>query len=170
MISHMDNWYVVYCRPRQEERASQHLANQGFNTFLPRFCVMQEAQSSTSLKQKELLFPRYLFVQPKSIDSGCWASVRSTRGVVDFVRFGGRIAVVPTRVLLAINAQQLVQTQQTLFQSGDVVQLTDGIYQGINAIYQASVGDARSLLLIKLLQQDVAITVADSEFTKVAGS
>ena len=163
MIGDKDKWYLVYCKPRQEERAQQHLANQGFHTFLPRFCMTQNTKPS--LKQKELLFPRYLFVQPKSASEGQWASVRSTRGVVDFVRFGGRIAEVPAKVLLAIHQVQLQDTATNELQAGDKVEITAGIYQGVDAIFQTDDGDGRSILLIKLLQQDVEVAVSNREFS-----
>lgn len=165
MIGEKDLWYLVYCRPRQELRAQQHLANQGFATFLPRICAAQDAPSNS---YKDLLFPRYLFIQPKQDIQTAWGAVRSTRGVVDFVRFSGKPATVPSAILLGINAAQLTgaTTPAAEFQQGDKVVIDQGLYRGIEAIWQCSDGDKRSMLLIELMQTQVSVSFNNKEFYK----
>ncbi|MDZ7901008.1 MAG: transcription termination/antitermination NusG family protein [Rheinheimera sp.] len=57
----MDNWYLVYCRPKQELRAQQHLANIGFDSYVPTLLVKKQ-RARKLVDSKELLFPRYLFL------------------------------------------------------------------------------------------------------------
>ena len=53
------------------------------------------------------LFPRYLFINVE-LDEQSIAPVRSTRGVIGVLRFGGEIAVLPNDVVEALQAAQEV--------------------------------------------------------------
>lgn len=156
----MDSWLVVYCKVREERRAQQHLANLGFETYVPVLerKVTKAGQSRTAI---ELMFPRYLFLRVTSPDK--LASVRHTRGVSDFVRFGGRIASIADDLVLQIMHQQMgIQqnvTQQQTFQHGEPVVVVGGPFAGLDAIYQAPSGDARSIILLSLLQQQSHLVV-----------
>lgn len=157
-------WHVVYCRPRQEIRAQQHLANQGFDTFLPRFCSGKVAGKG----QMDLLFPRYIFVKPKTDIAAAWSAIRSTRGVVGLVRFGMTLATISDATIRQINQLQLTMTFEPAFKAGESVVIEQGTYQGIQAIYQCADGDKRSVLLIQLLQQPVPVVLENNEFRKVS--
>ena len=50
----MKNWYLVKTKPRQEKRAKQNLANQGYVPFLPMAKIKNRVV---------VLFPDYLFIQ-----------------------------------------------------------------------------------------------------------
>jgi transcriptional antiterminator RfaH len=54
----MDNWFLVYCKPKQELRAQQNLASLGFNSYLPQLTKFTK-RAGTKVEIKELLFPRY---------------------------------------------------------------------------------------------------------------
>ncbi len=159
----MDSWLVVYCKVREERRAQQNLANLGFETYVPVLerKVTKAGKSRTGI---ELMFPRYLFLRVTSTDK--LASVRHTRGVNDFVRFGGRIASVADDLVLKIMHQQICMqqnvTQQQIFKRGEAVVVVGGPFAGLDAIYQAPNGDARSIILLSLLQQQSHLVV-DSE-------
>ncbi|HSG52132.1 MAG TPA: transcription termination/antitermination NusG family protein, partial [Rheinheimera sp.] len=57
----MYQWYLLYCKPRQESRAQQHLANQGFNSYVPQI-KLQKLRANRWSDVTEPLFPRYLFL------------------------------------------------------------------------------------------------------------
>ena len=60
-----------------EEMAEVNLKNQGIEYFLPRFtCGKREAKA---------IFSEYIFIKPKT--GNTYQSIRSTKGVVDFVHF-----------------------------------------------------------------------------------
>jgi len=48
---------------------------------------------------------------------------------------------------------------------GDVVVINDGVYQGLEAIFKANDGLERSVLLIKLLEQQAELTIDNKTFT-----
>ena len=50
--------------------------------------------------------------------------------------------------------------------SGDYVLITEGVFQGIKAIYQEPDGETRSILLLKILNNEVKKSVDNKEFKK----
>lgn len=156
----MDSWLVVYCKVREERRAQRHLANLGFETYLP-FLEKKITKAGQSRTAIELMFPRYLFLRVTSPDK--LASVRHTRGVSDFVRFGSRIASIADDIVLKIMHQQIGMqqnvTQQQIFQRGEPVVVMGGPFAGLDTIYQTPSGDARSIILLSLLQQQSHLEV-----------
>ena len=53
-------WFLIYTKPHQEERAKENLENQGNEAFLPMIAYEKITQpKSISL---EPMFPRYLFI------------------------------------------------------------------------------------------------------------
>lgn len=153
-------WYLVQCKPRECFRALEHLQNQAFEAFLPTLSreVLRRGKRETVL---EPLFPHYLFVRLSDVADN-WAPLRSTRGVARVVRFGDTPLSVPDNIVSAL--QEPVPTQpQALFEAGDKVQITEGALSGLEAIFAATDGDERVVLLIKLLHQQQTVRVPLSQ-------
>jgi transcriptional antiterminator RfaH len=145
-------WYVVCCKPRQELVAQENLRRQGFEVYLPRIKVRQRRRDRW-VESVQVLFPRYLFVH---VDRGAQstASIRSTRGAVGLVRFGGEPAMAPNRVIDAIIDREdagLDDELQPAFQSGDPVRMLEGPFAGMDGIFASADGEKRAVLLIELL-------------------
>ncbi len=153
-------WYLIQCKPRECFRAMEHLQNQAFEAFLPTLSreVLRRGKRETVL---EPLFPHYLFVRLSDVADN-WAPLRSTRGVARVVRFGDTPLSVPDNIVSAL--QEPVPTQpQALFEAGDKVQITEGALSGLEAIFAATDGDERVVLLIKLLHQQQTVRVPLSQ-------
>jgi len=162
----MDNWFLVYCKPRQELRAQQHLANLGFNSYLPQ---LTKKRAGTEVATKELLFPRYLFIQAKA-DANL-AVVKNTRGVTDFVRFGGVISKIPAELIEQVTRQQISlqkNHQQQDYLAGDTVEICDGPFRGMQAIFQTADGEKRSMILIQMLNTSAVMSVPKEQLSKIA--
>jgi transcriptional antiterminator RfaH len=80
-------WHVVTSHPQAERRAAQHLAEQGYEAYLPLLAVQRRDAAIRSLKHTVLvpLFSRYLFVR---FDNGRdpWRPILSTLGVATLLR------------------------------------------------------------------------------------
>ncbi len=100
----MKHWYAVYTQPRNEERAHEHLARQGFEVFLPRYLKRRSHARRVTVAPAPL-FPRYLFV---SFDASQqrWRAIRSTRGVIDLVSNGDTPVPVPEAVINEIERRR----------------------------------------------------------------
>lgn len=150
----MKQWFAVYTKPRNEQEARCQLESQGFETCLPLIRVQKKRRNSWQ-EIVEPLFSRYLFIRADpSLQS--IAPVRSTLGVVDLVRFGTEIRPVPETVIEKLRASAggdagVPPQRDPLFKQGDRVSVTDGPFQGLEAIFQEPSGERRALILLELL-------------------
>ena len=55
------NWYLVFTKPKEEEKAKKNLENQGFESFMPKISLIKEGEKLSS--KVELMFPRYIFTK-----------------------------------------------------------------------------------------------------------
>ena len=141
----MDKWYLIKTKPRQEKKAIQNLENQGYMSFCP----------TVKLNNKFVfLFPGYLFIQLNDKKQD-FSPIKSTKGVLYFVRFGLNYAKVPTSVIEFIKANQHVNANKikklNQFNSGDKVQISDGPFENYMAIFKCYRSDERVILLMNLL-------------------
>lgn len=159
------SWYLLYCKAREEERAAQHLQNQGIESFYPVKAVKKIRKGIKNVKL-EPLFPNYLFV---SLDPNVanFNAVRSTRGVASFIRFGNHYTQVADSIISALRTKLEacnVVDDNLSPKVGDKVIINEGAYQGIEAIFSSSDGMERSILLVKLLEQEASLTIDNKSF------
>ena len=155
-------WYAVQTKPRQENTAEQQLNNQGYTTYLPKI-LQRKRKRDQWVKAVEPLFPRYLFIQVDA-EQQSLAPVRSTMGVAGLVRFGQLLRPVPDSVIAYLKqvenpATGQLQADAWPHQKGDAVQVLDGPFAGLPAIFEALTGEDRALLLIDLLGRTNTVAV-----------
>ncbi|MCW8194228.1 transcription/translation regulatory transformer protein RfaH [Proteobacteria bacterium 005FR1] len=151
-------WYLLKTKPRQEFRAKEHLENQSFETYLP---ILTRKD-----KRVEPLFPGYVFIAATA-DQGAVGAVRSTRGVIGFVRFGAEIATASQDLISGI--QDLEHRFQGLsrFHRGQEVMCKSGPFAGLKAIYQAETGEERCVVLLNLLNSPRPVQLKASDLQAV---
>lgn len=165
----MNNWHLLYCKARNESRAVQNLENQGLLSFYPQFTRTKLVRGKRS-KVVEPIFPNYVFVALG--ETANYNAVRSTRGVSDFVRIGNVPVVVPDELVKQLMSrtevsgfsERLFELLPSLPQAGDNVVIINGVYRGLEAVFQEADGLERSVLLIRLLNQDVSLTIDNRAF------
>jgi len=155
-------WYCVQCKPRQESRAEEHLANQGYQVYLPRIRSRQRIRGASRLRIHPM-FPGYLFISLAAYRDE-WAPIRSTRGVIGLVRVGGIAPQVPEEVIDALQGREDDQGHinlaiQTDYKPDDPVEITDGPFAGIRALFRTRNSEERVIVLLKLLSQEREIEV-----------
>ena len=155
-------WYLLQCKPREVFRAAEHLGNQGFTAFVPTLTreVMRRGRRTTLV---EPLFPHYCFVFLSDLADN-WGPIRSTRGVTKLVRFGEMPLAVPDAVVAALQQREVHQQAgdtepQALFAPGQRVTIAEGPLAGLDAVFAASDGDERVILLLKILHQQQRVHI-----------
>jgi transcriptional antiterminator RfaH len=164
------HWYVIHTKPRQEQRALDNLAQQGYVCYLPMLASEKLRQGALKVVL-EPLFARYLFIQLDSCHSSkSWTPIRSTLGVSRLVTFGAEPAKVDSHLIDALRADNRSQCEepQRLFKAGDQVQINDGAFAGLQAIYQMPSGENRAMVLIEILTKTVKLTLSPASLRKVA--
>jgi transcriptional antiterminator RfaH len=151
------NWYVVQSKPRQVERAQLNLERQGYEVFLPRITVERVQRKQRHLAE-EPLFPNYLFIRlQRWVDN--WYPLRSTRGVSRLVAFGNEPVPVDERLIDAIAQRCAECAGPPALEPGQPVEILDGPFAGLGAIFQTRHGEQRVQLLIELLHRTVTVSV-----------
>lgn len=164
----MDNWYLIYSKSRQEQRAQQHLANQGFESFAPQITV-KKIRAGKTVQLTEPLFPRYIFL--KCPQTPNLSTIRSTRGVAGLVRFGDTLATVPATLVHLLLQKQLQRQQQAPaqpFQPGDKLEILNGPFASLNAVFQQTDGEQRSIILLNFLGQQLQLSLENKDLSKLA--
>ncbi|MBS3951537.1 MAG: transcription/translation regulatory transformer protein RfaH [Methylomicrobium sp.] len=144
-------WHVIHTKPRQESRALENLARQGFRCYLPTFKAERIRRGKIYIGI-EPLFPRYLFIY--SDNALNWNAIRSTKGVQALVSFGGEIAKVDDQLVDVLqNVENNFKSGEPdkLFNQGEKVQILSGPFSGMEAVYQMSDGESRALVLMEFL-------------------
>ena len=158
------HWYVIHTKPRQEERALLNLERQGYACYLPRIPAEKLRRGALKIVL-EPLFARYLFIQLSTGQSGqSWAPIRSTVGVSRLVTFGAEPAKVGADLIETLQAQvgDLAKEPARLFSPGDRVQIRQGPFAGLEAIYQLADGEHRAMVLIEILGKLSKLTLEPS--------
>ncbi|ODS13146.1 transcription/translation regulatory transformer protein RfaH [Pseudoalteromonas tetraodonis] len=157
----MENWYLVMCKPRQEERAKANLTNQGIEAFYPKLTTEKLIKGRRTVKQLAL-FPNYLFVRLE-LKSGNFSAVKNTRGIGGFVSYGASYQVVPISLIEQLQSECSQTVESTMPKAGDVVSVNNDSFKGIQAIYKEPSGDMRSILLINLLNKQIEMSVDNKD-------
>lgn len=157
-------WYALQHKPAQGDRALSHLQNQDIVCFYPKITV-EKIKAGKRTKKLEPLFPGYLFVNLEQTDP-MWAKLRSTRGVLRIVGFANKPAPISDDVIQHIKTSLESVAEQGGIKPGQAVQLNEGPFEGINAIFQAYDGEARAIVLINFMQKQQRVKVPVSAITK----
>lgn len=155
-------WFLVLAKASGEEVARTNLHRQGYAVYYPR--LLRRALYRGRWAERIVpLFPRYLFVQ---LDTSCQAlaPVRSTLGIVDFVRFGSKPALVPDSIVEDLRgradaATGLHRLHAHALEHGAAVSVISGVFAGLDGIFEREVGEQRVVVLLRLLGQETAVRV-----------
>jgi len=113
------------------------------------------------------LFPRYVFVRADANAKETIHTIRSTTGVSRLIKVGDQPSEIKADVIDQVRVLEANHLQHTerYFRTDDAVLITDGLYQGLKAVYQMDDGMARAVVLLNLLQHPTRLTI-DKAFLK----
>jgi transcriptional antiterminator RfaH len=95
-----------------------------------------------------------------------WSKLRSTRGVLRIVGFANKPAPISDAVIQHIKESLDSVAEQGGIKPGQAVQLSEGPFEGINAIFQAYDGEERAIVLVNFMQKQQSIRVPVSAIKK----
>lgn len=123
------NWLVIYVRPRWEKKVDRLLQEQGIDTF----CPLRTTENQWADRKKMVsvpLFTGYVFVK---IDDRELTKVRYTLGVVNYIYFMGKPAVIRESEIEQL--KELMKTYNNLeiinlkdLSPGDRVRIKSGLF------------------------------------------
>ncbi len=160
------SWYALSTKVNAEQKALDNLEAQGFLCLLPQVPI-EKLSRGKRLVSIEPLFPRYMFVS--LCENSNFQSVRNTRGVQDFVRFGSMPAVLDSSTVESIKKRCGMKklTSHALPKEHDRVEILSGPYRNLEAIFQCSDGEERSVVLLSLLQSHALLELENKCIRRV---
>jgi transcription antitermination factor NusG len=119
-------WLAIYSRPRWEKKVNQLLVEKGFECYCPLNKVRRKWSDRMKLVE-EPLFKSYVFIKVNDEDR---SSVRMTPGVINFVYWEGKPAVIKDKEINIIrrflNEYENVEVQPIDIKLHQRVKVTTG--------------------------------------------
>ena len=165
------NWLLLQVKPRQEIRALENLERQNAECYCPKIWI-EKLSRGKRIQVQEALFPGYLFINAQLEQSGLtYTSIRSSRGVSKIVGFGVEPIKIPEGLIAQIKQREEAMptgaSAKDLPQPGDSVNILEGPFNGLKAVFSRTDGQQRSIVLISLLNQQVPASFANTQIKKV---
>lgn len=156
---HDARWYLLRTKPREEARALENLARQGFEAFVPH-CSAERLVRGRPVRRREPLFPGYAFVSLNETGHN-WSVLRSTRGVAHLVRFGTHTPTVDDAVITRLRELDgaTLPGPADALAPGDRVRIVAGPLAGLEGVFEQRDGQARVMLLLDWMQRQVRVAV-----------
>ncbi len=154
------DWYLVRSKPRQEGIAESNLHRLGVESFCPK---LKQAKLSRGKKRTVIvpLFPGYLFSRFNFCTE--YRKVAYAHGVLDVVMFGEYPARVDEEIVETIRARMhegFVTYSPRSFQSGQTVQIQEGPFKGLLAVFERELtGTQRVALLLKSVSYNARVII-----------
>jgi transcriptional antiterminator RfaH len=155
--SDRSNWYLLQCKPHQDERAHLNLLQQNYAVFHPQL-LRDRVIRGKQQRVRESLFPGYLFIHLGGNDN--WAPIRSTRGVSRFVEFNHGPATVPENVIEHLRArcfESSLTPDDPPLTPGDHLQIIRGPLSTLEGVFVTSHGAERVMILLQFLNRNQTI-------------
>lgn len=166
----MTQWYVMYTKPRQEAVALDNLQRQNYSVFFPQARVRKRKAGQGTVEALEPLFPRYMFVNMEmGVDD--FSKLRSTKGCVDLVKFGGKAATVPAELIELIRGEVdehcvLNLSAITQLEVGGAVRVAEGPFEGLMGTIAKQKGEERVIVLLKVLGAERSVELKRDQLDK----
>ena len=133
-MSNTNKWYVLYTKPRWEKKVASLLTERGIENYCPLNRVTKK-WSDRNKKVLEPLFKGYLFVYTEENN---FVKVRETEGVLNFVHWLRKPAVVKEKEINTIKKFLMefddVQVSDNTIIPKDRVEITQGLLMNFKGI------------------------------------
>jgi transcriptional antiterminator RfaH len=150
--SEESRWYLIHCKPREDERALENLERQGFECYRPARLVERHRNGRKCIVQ-EPLFPNYLFIRLDCVNDD-WHPIRSTRGVIHIVQFNEFPLPVADEIIEGIRSRLAAVSVEPYLKPGDRVRIAAGPFSQLEAVFVAYDGQNRVVLLLNILRRN----------------
>ena len=166
------NWLLLQVKPRQEIRALENLERQQAQCYCPLIQV-EKLSRGKRIQVAEALFPGYLFINAQPQQSGLsYTTIRSSRGVSKIVSFGAEPITIPEELIKQLKEREgsglINAKEKNLPLKGDSVNILEGPFKGLQAIYSHADGQQRAVVLINLLHQQTPTSLTNTQIQKIA--
>jgi transcriptional antiterminator RfaH len=156
-------WFVAHTQPLKERVAENHLQEQGFQVYCPRYRkIRRHARRTTEVVSP--LFPRYLFVA-LNLELDRWRSVNGTKGISYLLMNDEKPIWVPECVVQDLKEREVEEgivpvTSLVVFAKGDKVRVKEGAFESHIAVFEELDDKQRVQLLLSVLGREARISLS----------
>lgn len=151
-----NRWYLLSTKSRSEKIAYDNLYNQDHETFLP---------TLTHTDKPAPLFPGYIFVKPRL--GASYVSIKSTRGVKQFIKFGDVFPVISESLIKFLRVRiehfEAIITHQNKYRKGQIVYVENGPFKDFEAVFDSYDKDKSVFVLLKFLERTQKIKLREAD-------
>lgn len=148
-------------KPRKEREVEHRLRHLDLEVFLPWLRCRRRVVTRFQWVLAPL-FPGYLFCRLDLVVSG--KAARYSPGVVDFLKFGNRIAEVEAPVIQSLRARcpdGVAQIQPRTYRFGERVRVLEGPFSGLDAVFEREMrGSDRVAILLEVLGRQTRLVLS----------
>lgn len=162
-------WFAIYVKSRYEKKVSKALDEIGVESFLPIVTRIKQ-WSDRKKKVDEPLFRSYVFVHITKED---YYNVLHCDGVVKFITFEGKAAIIPDNQILAIkdyisdSDSNDMEMEYDEFKEGQLVRIKSGHLKGLTGRFIEIRGRHRLIVNIEVVGKSIPINVVRSNIEVV---
>ncbi|MBI4787119.1 MAG: hypothetical protein HY782_08755 [Chloroflexi bacterium] len=167
----MQDWYVLYTKPRSEAQVGARLDADGIESYFP---VMPVAAPRRGRSRVRPFFPCYLFAH-FDLDAVGVSHINWMPGMRHLVTFGGIPAHVDGAVIARIRQHLdralVMDVQGEILEHGDRVVITAGAFQDIEAVFDRRLSaTGRVRVLVEFLRRTTVVEIEAGALKKLGGS
>ena len=159
-------WYLLYTLSNYEKKAYDLLQRKNITAYLP--TNVEHRRWSDRIKKMTVpLFPNYLFVHITEREA---TSVLQTHGILKFVSFGGKRAIIPLteiELIEKISSGGISMEVNEILEEGDLVEIERGPFKGLRGILFEKRGNMRFGINLLSLGKNISISISASHLKKV---
>lgn len=163
----ISRWYVIQCKGGESFRAADNLANQDYEILHP-VLEVQRKRRQKLVWVAEPLFPYYLFIRLDRLESN-WRPIRSTRGVLKLVTFGNEPVAVDDALVETLRQHPSGDRRapsNVYFRAGDPVEITEGPFRDLQAVFASQKGEERAIVLLNMLHKQQRLEMPISQLRR----
>lgn len=161
-------WHVVYSKSRAEKKVLIELEFQGIEVYLP----LQRKLRQWSDRKKWIEVPLisgYIFV---NITRKEYDKVLQTNGVVSYVRFEGKAAIIPDEQIefikkMLIQSDINIEVSTQNFIPGDKVEVTHGPLIGLQGTLISIKGKKRVAVQLEQINLSLIVDLPSNQILKI---
>ena len=168
MLNSTKYWYAAYTKSRAEKKVQLELEYQGIDHYLP----LQRKLRQWSDRKKWVEVPLisgYIFV---CVDAFEYNKVLKTDGIVSYVRFEGKPAIIPEDQIETIKkllrqSEIEIEVSPTGFSKGDQIEVIAGPLIGLQGRLASIKGKKRVAVDLEQLEISFLIDLPINEIRKI---
>ena len=151
-----NRWYLLSTKSRSEKVAYDNLYNQDHETFLPTLAHTNKTAP---------LFPGYIFVKPRL--GASYISIKSTRGVNQFIKFGDVFPIISESLIEFLRARiehfETLAIHQNKYQKGQIVCVKNGPFKDFEAVFDSYDKEKNVFVLLKFIERTQKIKLREAD-------